>query len=174
MFNNKSKIYEDNITEDELNEYFDMYHKYETVGDIESGTYTLIIDRENFYFYKGHIVPEWLYKATADDLKIEDYRKCKNDTEKVIFIDKFGYKNFIKFGVVVDSYESYPENEMWFKSEYQLVDMSSLPMFCAEENEYYLEPKIRNLELLSILILKENQKNKSQRRHCRCSLRPQH
>lgn len=39
---------------------------------------------------------------------------------------KIGIDRLIKLGTVVDSYENYPDNEMWTKSEYKIIDMSTL------------------------------------------------
>ena len=138
----KNKIYEDEITKEELEEYFKIFKQDKNVENIESGTYIQIFDRITYYFYKGRIVPEWLYKTPAEELTPDDYYKCEYDEEKIAFVDKVGYQKLIKFGTVVDSYKNYPDNEIWTKSEYQIIDMSFLPCYTSAKYKYHLEPQL--------------------------------
>ena len=135
----KNKVYYDEITIDELEEYFKTFEQHETIGDIESGTYCQIIDKTPYYFYKGIFVPEWLYETPAEELTPDDFLRCENDGERTAFVDIVGYQKLIKFGIVVDSYKNYPDNEIWAKSEYQIIDMSFLPCYTSAEYKYHLE-----------------------------------
>ncbi len=68
----------------------------------------------------------WLYKATGDNLDIKIFHMIKNIDYRTIFLKKAGIQNLIKIGKVIDSYENYPDNEWWAKSEYKLIDMSEI------------------------------------------------
>lgn len=79
--------------------------------------------QEEFYYKNKVKLPSWLYKTKAEDLKIEDFLLLQNADAKAVFIGKFGIDRLVEFGTVVDSYENYPDNEMWTKSEYKIIDM---------------------------------------------------
>ena len=78
---------------------------------------------EEFYYNNKASLPVWLYKTPEKDLKIDDFLLLQNADAKAVFIRKFGLERLVKFGIVVDSYENYPDNEMWAKSEYKIIDM---------------------------------------------------
>ena len=82
-------------------------------------------NKEKFFF--GMIeVPKWLYTTPAEELKSEDYFLLTNADVKAEFVKKIGIDRLIKLGTVVDSYENYPDNEMWAKSEYKIIDMHEI------------------------------------------------
>ena len=79
------------------------------------------------YFYKNKVkLPIWLYKTKAEDLNITDYFLLKNAEEKSVFIEKLGIDRLMQYGTIIDSYENYPENKMWAKSEYKIIDMHAI------------------------------------------------
>lgn len=47
----------------------------------------------------------------------------QNADIKAHFVKKIGVDRLVEFGTVVDTYENYPDNEMWAKSEYKIIDM---------------------------------------------------
>ena len=84
-------------------------------------------NKKKFFF--GMIeVPKWLYTAPAEELKPEYYFSLTNADVKAEFVKKIGINRLIELGTVVDSYENYPDNEMWAKSEYKIIDMSNLKL----------------------------------------------
>ena len=42
------------------------------------------------------------------------------------FCIKAGIEKFIRRGEIVDTWENYPDNEWWAKSEYKLIDMRKI------------------------------------------------
>lgn len=82
--------------------------------------------KEEFYYKNKVKLPNWLYKTKAADLKIEDFLLLQNADAKAVFIEKFGIERLVKLGIVIDSYENYPDNEMWAKSEYKIIDMHEI------------------------------------------------
>ncbi len=84
-----------------------------------------------FYQGYGHYcdgirVPSWLYKAEKNDLKISDFYNTENADIRSIFVKKAGIEKFIELGLLIDSWENYPDNEWWAKSEYKLLDMKNI------------------------------------------------
>ncbi len=82
--------------------------------------------QEEFYYKNKVQLPIWLYKTKAEDLKTEDFLLLQNADAKAVFIEKFGIERLAKLGTVIDSYENYPDNEMWAKSEYKIIDMHKI------------------------------------------------
>ncbi len=77
-------------------------------------------------YCNGIRVPRWLYNTTREKLNINKIRSIKNVDYRTIFIKKAGIGKFVKKGKVIDSWENYPDNEWWAKSEYKLIDMASV------------------------------------------------
>jgi hypothetical protein len=75
------------------------------------------------YFFGPIAVPKWLYTTPAEELNPKDYLLLKNADVKGEFIKKIGIDKLIELGEIIDSYENYPDNEMWIKSEYKIIDM---------------------------------------------------
>ena len=80
------------------------------------------------YFINDIEVPKWLYVTPANELNPKDYMLLKNADIKAEFVKKIGIDKLIELGTVVDSYENYPDNEMWAKSEYKIIDMSDIKL----------------------------------------------
>ena len=78
------------------------------------------------YYCDGVSVPKWLYESKKEDLSVKQLEVLVNADERTLFIKKIGIENFIEQGTIIDSYENYPENEWWVKSEYKLIDMKNL------------------------------------------------
>lgn len=78
------------------------------------------------YFFRDIKVPKWLYVTPAEEINPQDYLLLENANVKAEFVRKIGIDRLVKFGTVIDSYENYPDNEMWANSEYKIIDMSGL------------------------------------------------
>lgn len=82
-------------------------------------------DEESCYYHNTQI-PVELYLTPAEELDPNDYLKIRNADVKAFFLEKIGIACMAETGKILDSWENYPENEMWKKSEYKLIDMSHL------------------------------------------------
>ena len=71
-------------------------------------------------------VPEFVFNTNKENAEIDRFNEIKNVDIRSIFIKKVGIEKFIKYGRVIDSWENYPENEWWVKSEYQLIDLAHI------------------------------------------------
>ena len=78
------------------------------------------------YFFRNLEIPKWLYVTPAEELNPKDYLLLENADVKSEFIKKIGIIKLLEFGTEIDSYENYPDNEMWAKSKYKIYDMSNL------------------------------------------------
>ena len=94
--------------------------------DVDKNEMYFRYGQEEFYYKNKVKLPVWLYKTKADDLKTEDFLLLQNADAKAVFIEKFGIDRLAKLGTVIDSYENYPDNEMWAKSEYKIIDMHKI------------------------------------------------
>lgn len=76
----------------------------------------------------GVAVPEYLAVTPGHQLDLKQYHSEKNADVKAEFIRKAGIERFLELGKKLDSYDKYDqeENTWWWKSEYELWDMSSL------------------------------------------------
>ena len=111
---NLSNNFEVIIKPDELKleDNYDVYYRY---GDYE------------FCVWNGRIaVPPRIYKTNINDLGLEDLLLLKTNDLRAEFLKRNNIAPLAKFGIVVDSYENYPENESWIKSEYKLIDMHKI------------------------------------------------
>jgi len=115
---------------------------------------------DNQYFCDGVNVPKWLYKTPKEKLDPAKLEEIENVDRRTVFIKKIGIEKFIQQGEIIDSYENYPDNEWWAKSEYKLIDMKKIllkpfydyaPFLCMKNQttgEYHLEgvsPDCKNL-----------------------------
>ena len=98
--------------------------------------------------------PKWLYDANKDDLKISDFSKMTNVDLRTVFIAKAGLEKFIKKGKIIDSWENYPDNEWWAKSEYKLIDMSKILVKEVVRNYDGKSRKIRYYDYAPYLYMK--------------------
>ena len=78
------------------------------------------------YFWGQLEVPKWLYVTPAEELNPQDYLLLENADVKAEFVRKIGIDRLVGFGTVIDSFENYPDNEMWAKSEYKIIDMHEI------------------------------------------------
>lgn len=89
--------------------------------------YSYIFGNHTYKYYcDGIEVEKWFYDSNRKDLKLSDFNKIKNADMRSLFIKKAGMAKFIRRGEVIDTWENYPENEWWAKSEYKLIDMKKL------------------------------------------------
>ena len=63
------------------------------------------------------------------DVTLDYLTKIENVDYRSIVIKKMGLENFLNLADVVDTYENYPENDWWAKSEYKLVNMKKHIVF---------------------------------------------
>lgn len=82
--------------------------------------------QEEFYYKNKAKIPVWLYKTDVRDWKVKDYLLLANADAKAVFIEKIGIDRLAKYGTVIDTYENYPDNEMWEESEYKIIDMHKI------------------------------------------------
>lgn len=78
------------------------------------------------YFFGRIEVPKWLYVTTAEELNPKDYLLLENADVRAEFVRKIGIDRLVELGTVIDTYENYPDNEMWVKSEYKIIDMHEI------------------------------------------------
>lgn len=91
----------------------------------ENGDITIISENKK-QFIKGHLSFDYIVRTPAEELDIEDYASIRNADAKAKFVEKVGFEKLFKFGILIDTYENYPENEMWAKSEYKIIDMHKI------------------------------------------------
>lgn len=96
------------------------------IEDNDTKMYYRYGNKEKFFFNRLE-VPKWLYTTPAKDLKVEDYFLLMNNADlRTEFVKKIGLDRLIDLGIEIDSYENYPDNEMWAKSEYKIIDMHEI------------------------------------------------
>ena len=78
------------------------------------------------FILNGTRVPEWLAVTPSSQLTLEQYNELENADHKMEFVRKFGVERMLSFGNKIDSYENYPNEDWWVKSEYELWDMAVL------------------------------------------------
>lgn len=81
---------------------------------------------DKIYALNGTVVPEKLAVTPAGKLVVSDYNELKNADHKMEFVRKYGVERMLEMGTKLDSYEKYPNEEWWRKSEYELWDMKVL------------------------------------------------
>ena len=91
----------------------------------ENGDITIVYGN-NKQFIKGHLSLDYINRTPAEDLNIEDYASIRNADAKAKFVEKIGFEKLFKYGILIDTYENYPDNEMWAKSEYKIIDMHKI------------------------------------------------
>lgn len=116
-----------------LNVYSIEYDKYDNRFNIIPKPDEILIKDEimhysydSYYYCDGIKVEKWFYDSDSKDLKLSDFDKLTNVDVRSLFLKKAGIKKFIRRGEVIDSWENYPDNEWWAKSEYKLIDMKKI------------------------------------------------
>ena len=94
-----------------------------------------------FYSLNGITVPEYLVMTPSEELSMDFFTKETNADVKAEFVRKFGVERMLDLGKKIDSFENYDQEEQpwWWKSEYELHDMSVL--FPNLEYQPYLKMK---------------------------------
>ena len=96
------------------------------IEDNDTKMYYRYGNKEKFFFGKLE-VPKWLYVTPAEELKPEDYFLLMNNADlRAEFVKKIGLNRLIDLGTEIDTYKNYPDNEMWTKSEYKIIDMHEI------------------------------------------------
>ncbi len=57
-------------------------------------------------------------------------------------------------GIIIDTYENYPENEWWAKSEYKLIDMKNVIPPTELRDEFLNETKYKPVKYAPFLCMK--------------------
>ncbi len=80
---------------------------------------------QEFCFWEGGrtAVPIKIYKTKIEDLNLDDLLLLKTNSLREMFFRRNNIVALAKFGEIIDTYENYPDNEMWAKSEYKIIDM---------------------------------------------------
>ena len=78
------------------------------------------------YYCDGIEVPKWLYEFDNKDITPDYLTEIKNIDYRSIVIKKVGLEKCLNLAEVIDSYENYPDNEWWIKSEYKLINMKNM------------------------------------------------
>jgi len=104
-------------------------------------------DGWGMYVLNGITVPKYLVVTDSEALSLDFYKNEKNADVKAEFVRKFGVERMLDFGKKIDSYENYDQEEQpwWYKSEYELWDMSSI--FDGIEYQPYLKMKNQTTEI---------------------------
>jgi len=113
---------------------FCMYHDDKTntcyvVKNIEvSGNtdFSYTVDNKKYCYLNCIKVPQWLYDTPREELNFAEIMKIKNIDIRTEAIKKYGMERLVEYGKLIDSYENYPDNEWWAKSEYKIYDMHEL------------------------------------------------
>ncbi len=87
-----------------------------------------ILENSEEVLFWGNLTSSLIEDISAENLKSETYKFIKNIDARSLFLQKIGIEKMLQYGTVVDTYENYPDNEMWAKSEYKIIDMSALKL----------------------------------------------
>ena len=96
-------------------------------------------DGYGVYCLNGVRVPDWLCMTPEGQLTIEQFKSIENADVKAEFIRKFGIERLQSLGKKICDSKNH-ENEWFRKSEYELIDMSSI-----YEVEYAPHLRMKNL-----------------------------
>jgi hypothetical protein len=96
-----------------LKENFDVYYRN---------------GNEEYCTWEGgkYAVPPKIYKTKIEDLNLNDLLLLKTNDLRREFLKRNNIVALAKFGEVIDTYENYPENDSWIKSEYKIIDMHKI------------------------------------------------
>ena len=96
-----------------LKENFDVYYRN---------------GNEEYCTWEGgkYAVPPKIYKTKIEDLNLDDLLLLKTNDLRREFLKRNNIVALAKFGEVIDTYENYPENDSWIKSEYKIIDMHKI------------------------------------------------
>lgn len=107
------------------------------------------------HFYLDRVeVPYWLYNSEPDYIDLKKLEKLENVDQRAMFIKKVGIDKFLDKGTIIDTYENYPENEWWAKSEYKLIDMKEIIPPTEIRNDFLKEVKYKPVKYAPFLYMK--------------------
>ena len=107
------------------------------------------------YFYLDRVnVPFWLYDTPAEHIDLQKLETLKGVDQRAMFIKKVGIDKFLDKGTIIDTYENYPENEWWAKSEYKLIDMKEIIPPTEMIDEILNEVKYKPIKYAPFLYMK--------------------
>lgn len=98
--------------------------QYDKIYNTGVGIY--ILENSEELSFWGNLTSSLIENISAENLKPETYKFIKNIDARSDFLQKIGIDKMLQYGKVVDTYENYPDNEMWAKSEYKIIDMNRL------------------------------------------------
>lgn len=78
------------------------------------------------YQLHGVTVPQWLAETPAREISIERYREITNADQQMAFLEKVGLERMIDRGRVLDTWENYPDEPIYQRSQYRLIDMADI------------------------------------------------
>lgn len=81
---------------------------------------------ERVFALNGTIVPEEIATTPSGKLTLKMYNSLKSADVKMEFVRKFGIERMLSYGKKIDSFEKYPDNEWYQKSQYEIWDMKAL------------------------------------------------
>ena len=152
------------IADRELRAFWDFYKRslevYAIFYDSLNNTFHVAHDITycryySRYFYMDRVkVPYWLYDTEPEYIDLQRLETLKDADQKAIFIKKVGIDKFLDKGIIIDTYENYPENEWWAKSEYKLIDMKEVIPPTELRNEFLNEVKYKPVKYAPFLCMK--------------------
>lgn len=74
----------------------------------------------------GTRVDQYLAETPGEHLELSYYHTLTNADQKAEFVRKYGVERMLELGKKIDSFENYPDEEWWQRSEYELWDMACL------------------------------------------------
>ena len=111
--------------------------QYDKIYNTGVGIY-ILENHEELSFW-GNLPSSLIENISAKNLKPETYKFIKNIDARSDFLQKIGIEKMLQYGTVVDTYENYPDNDMWAKSEYKIIDMHKIippQEICAQWGSY--------------------------------------
>ena len=91
-----------------------------------TGVGIYILENSEELSFWGNLTSSLIENISAENLKPEAYKFIKNIDARSEFWQKIGTDKMLQYGKVVDTYENYPHNEMWAKSEFKIIDMHKI------------------------------------------------
>lgn len=137
---------------DSLNNTFHVIPKPDEVYVAHDITHCRYYSR---YFYLDRVsVPYWLYNTEPEYIDLHKLETLKDVDQRAMFIKKVGIDKFLDKGIIIDTYENYPENEWWAKSEYKLIDMKEIIPPTELRDEFLNEVKYKPVKYAPFLYMK--------------------
>lgn len=91
-----------------------------------TGARIYVVKTSNKFYFVGNLSSSLIKNVHTENLTPGTYKFIKNIDARSDFLQKIGIDKMLQYGKVVDTYENYPDNEMWAKSEYKIIDMHKI------------------------------------------------